>query len=398
MKPNNLLITISGPDRPGITSTLMKIIVRHKKQVLDMGQAVTHGLLSLSILISLGDETDLDESPVLKDLLFAAKQLKMQLEFQNVEDYHQPAPHEKFILSCVNLGGLSAEFISKISEVMASHYINISRIDNISDVGFKSLDFTTNTTGKPTDWTQLKLNLMKVADEHKVDLAFLKDDVFRRNKRLIVFDMDSTLIQAEVIDELAELQGVGKEVKAITEKAMNGEINFDESLKRRVSLLKGLKESELRKVAERLPLTSGVEEFIKTVKSLGYKLAIISGGFNYFAHNLRHKLGIDYHFANDLEFENGIMTGNIKGTIVNAEQKAVLLEFIAQQEGIHLGQVVAIGDGANDLPMLARAGLGIAFHAKEIVKKQANQHIGHGPMTSILYFLGIPGPKDYKAP
>jgi phosphoserine phosphatase len=223
-------------------------------------------------------------------------------------------------------------------------------------------------------------------------VAFLKDNVFRRNKRLIVFDMDSTLIQTEVIDELADLCGVGEEVKLITHRAMNGEIDFDESLKLRVSKLKGLDTKKMQEILDRLPLTPGVEDFLRTVKNLGYKVALISGGFTFFADALKAKLGLDYSFANELEIVDGRLTGNVKGTIVNANQKAILVKLIAQQENISLEQVVAIGDGANDLPMLATAGLGIAFHAKDIVRKEAQQHMSHGPMTSILYFLGIPGP------
>ncbi|MFN8369280.1 MAG: phosphoserine phosphatase SerB [Bacteriovoracaceae bacterium] len=232
---------------------------------------------------------------------------------------------------------------------------------------------------------------MKLGQLHFVDLAFLKDDIFRRSKRLIVFDMDSTLIQMEVIDELAAAYNVGDKVKKITERAMNGEIDFNHSLMERVGLLKGLNSNVLQGILERLPLTPGTEDFIKTVKKLGYKTAIVSGGFTHFANALKEKLGIDYAFANELDIEDKILTGKVKGTIINAEQKALLVDLIAQKEGISLEQVVAIGDGANDLPMLAKAGMGIAFHAKEIVKQKASYHLSHGPMTSILYFLGIPG-------
>jgi phosphoserine phosphatase len=208
--------------------------------------------------------------------------------------------------------------------------------------------------------------------------------------------MDSTLIQIEVIDQMAELLGVGAEVKAITERAMNGEMDFDESLTKRVAKLKGLTTLQMDAILNNMPLHQGVEEFIKTVKNLGYKTALISGGFNYFAGHLKQKLSLDYAFANELEIVDGKLTGKIIGTIINANQKALLLKLIAQQENISLEQVVAIGDGANDLPMLSTAGLGIAFHAKEIVRKNAPQTMGHGPMTSILYFLGIPGPGAHQ--
>ncbi len=397
MKQKLMLVTVSGPDKPGITSSLMKIIVKAQKNLLDMGQSVTHGLLSLSILIDLGDGTQ--ESELMKDLLFEAKKLGMQLDFQNIGDNSElkrPNTNEKFILSCVKLDGLNASFVESIAKILASNNINISRIDNVSLSGFCSVDFTTNTTSQNTDWPKLKSDLLQASDLHQVDLAFLRDNVFRRNKRLIAFDMDSTLIQAEVIVEMAKRHGVGDKVHEITERAMNGELDFNQSLKERVKLLKGFDTKQMQDIANTLPLSPGVEEFVKTVKSLGYKMAIISGGFQFFANHLRNQLGIDYAFANDLEVQDGILTGEIKGNIVNAEQKAVLLELITQQESISLEQVVAIGDGANDLPMLSKAGLGIAFHAKPIVKEKAGHHMSHGPMTSILYFLGIPEAREYS--
>ncbi len=393
----SVLITVSGPDKPGITSSLMKIIVEGQAKLLDMGQSVTHGLLSLSILIQITRDK---EAHLIKDLLFEAKRMGMQLDFKILKEENEirkPALHERFILSCVKLDGLDAQFVERIAKILANNYINISRIDNISEVGFQSVDFTTNTTEKETNWQKLKSDLLTCSDEHKVDVAFLKDNVFRRNKRLIVFDMDSTLIQTEVIVEMADKHGIKNKVHEITERAMNGELNFDQSLEERVSLLKGFETSHMQEIAQNLPLTPGVEEFIKTVKSLGYKTAIISGGFQFFANHLKNKLGIDYAFANDLEESEGLLTGKVRGNIVNAEQKAFLLDFLSQQEGIHIEQVVAIGDGANDLPMLSRAGLGIAFHAKKIVKEKAGHHMSHGPMTSILYFLGIPGSGDYRS-
>ena len=280
-----------------------------------------------------------------------------------------------------------------LSQLLAKNSVNILRINNVSPGNFKSLEITT-TLPRDTDLKFLKEQLLNISTEHHVDMAFLKDNVFRRSKRLIVFDMDSTLIQTEVIDEMAEVMGVGDEVRAITEMAMNGELDFDESLKQRVSKIKGITEGQLKAVLDKLPLTQGAEEFINTVKNLGYKVGIISGGFTYFAEALKEKLGLDYAFANELEIKNGAFTGQILGQIVNATQKAMILKVIAQQEKIALEQVVAIGDGANDLPMLSAAGLGIAFHAKDIVKKSAEQHLSHGPMTTILYFLGIPGPGD----
>lgn len=388
-----VLINVSGKDHPGITSRLMKIIVKGGHGIADMGQSVTHGLLSLSIVVDLSNPSH--ESALLKELLFEAKQMNLELDFTAIEtESYFEEDDQKHIISSVCIDNIPANFISDLSDILAANQVNIWRIDNIHPGDFKSLDIST-LSGPKTDWNELKSQIIATAGKYSVDIAILKDNVFRRNKRLIVFDMDSTLIQAEVIDEMAARFGVGDKVAAITERAMNGELDFNASLIERVGSLKGMDVKILEDILEKLPLTQGVEDFIKTVKSLGYKTAIISGGFSYFAQGLKNKLGLDFAFANELEIENGKLTGNVTGTIVNAEQKAFLLNFLAQQESISLEQVVAIGDGANDLPMLSKAGLGIAFHAKPIVRERAQQQMSHGPMTSILYFLGIPGSKNY---
>ena len=372
-------MTVSGPDCPGITARLMKIISEYNVDILDMGQAVTHGLLSLSFVLGLNSDEKNPNGNVLKDLLFEANLMGLTLSYKVVEKtINTPEMDgEKFIVTCVSPTIVTAGFIADLAQILANFKINIERIDKVSPREFSSMEVSTSIP-KDLETKKLKEHLMKASTKHSIDVAFLKDNVFRRNKRLIVFDMDSTLIQTEVIDELADLCGVGEEVRTITHRAMNGEIDFDESLRLRVSKLKGLDTARMQEVLEKLPLTQGVEEFIKTIKSIGYALKI--------------KLGLDYSFANELEIQDGKLTGHVTGTIVNANQKAILVKLIAQQENISLEQVVAIGDGANDLPMLATAGLGIAFHAKDIVKKEAQQHLSHGPMTSILYFLGIPGP------
>lgn len=388
-----ILVTVSGPDCPGITARLMRIISEYSVDVLDMGQAVTHGLLSLSFVLGLNSDEKNANGNVLKDLLFEANLMGLTLGYKVVEKNITTPEMEgdKFIVTCVSPTKVTASFVADLSQTLATYKINIERIDKVSPREFSSMEIST-TIPRNLETKKLKEELMRVSTKHKIDVAFLKDNVFRRNKRLIVFDMDSTLIQTEVIDELAELCGAGEEVRAITHRAMNGEIDFDESLKLRVSKLKGLETARMQEILEKLPLTQGVEEFIKTIKTLGYKIALISGGFTFFADALKIKLGLDYSFANELQIEDGKLTGLVTGTIVNANQKAILVKLIAQQENISLEQVVAIGDGANDLPMLATAGLGIAFHAKDVVRKEAQQHLSHGPMTSILYFLGIPGP------
>ena len=389
MSSSHVLITVSGPDHPGITAALMDIVVKSGHQVCDMGQAVTHGLLSLSVYIEFKDNNQMD---LLKELLFETRNMGLVLNYQLIEEKDSEVSfnsNEKFILNCISTSKLTPKFLRDVARTLATNKINILRIDNMSQRSFKSLEMTT-TIPDGIDLQKLKKDLMGLSVSHQVDLAFLKDNVFRRSKRLIVFDMDSTLIQSEVIDEMAKVLAVGEEVSKITKRAMEGEIDFDQSLTLRVSKLKGLTVEKMKVILDNLELTQGAEHFIKRVKSLGYKVGIISGGFSFFADALREKLGLDYAFSNELEIQNGALTGKVLGTIINAQQKAMLLKLIAQQEKISMEQVVAIGDGANDLQMLSLAGLGIAYHAKEIVKKEANHHMSHGPMTSILYFLGIP--------
>ncbi|MGI4992720.1 phosphoserine phosphatase SerB [Halobacteriovorax sp. GFR7] len=388
-----IIITVSGQDRPGITASLMKVISDNKTDITDINQAITHNLLSLSFVIKVGKEKNENQN-VLKELLFTAHEMGLKLEYSIIgKETTYKTPYNSFILNCVAPKKISADFISDVAQCLAINGINIYRIDNVSKEGFNSLEVLTDVPEKVA-LNKVKSDLLNISNDHHTDIAFIRDDVFRRSKRLIVFDMDSTLIQAEVIDELAKVHGIGAKVSEITERAMNGEIDFNQSLIERVSHLKGLSEKTLQDISLKLPLTDGVEDFIRTVKKYGYKVAVISGGFTYFANHLKEKLDLDYAFANELEIEGGELTGRVKGTIINADQKAVLVNLIAQQENISLEQVVAIGDGANDLPMLAQAGLGIAFHAKDIVRKNAQNHMSHGPMTSILYFLGIPGPES----
>lgn len=388
MKTKYIHVTVSGPDHPGITAELMKCLMKSELKIIDMGQSITHGLLSLSFLL----DFQKDQESTLEELKQVAKKMKVQLGFEVICEEHKSRRRgDKYILSCVALEGITPGFLFEISTILSSNSINIQRIENVTGLEFKSLEILLTAHAENVHWEKVKAQLLNTSNKYKTDLALLKDNVWRRNKRLIVFDMDSTLIQSEVINEMANLYNQGEAVSEITERAMNGELDFDESLKLRVGLLKGMPESYLEKVLSEIELTEGVEDFVKIVKELGYKLGIISGGFQYFADHFKNKLSLDYAFANHLEIKDGALTGNLVGSIVNAEKKAMLVDMLAQQENINLEQVVAIGDGANDLLMLSKAGLGIAFHAKEVVKQNAKQHMSHGPMTSILYFLGIPG-------
>lgn len=394
-----ILLNISGEDKPGVTSAITSILAEYEINILDIGQAVIHNTLSLGILIEVPKAAE--SSPLLRDILFKAHELNMHIRFQPVEegDYEQWVTGQgksRHIITLLSRK-LSSGHIARVTDIAASHGLNIDNINRLS--GRISLNEKSDQTkacvefsvrGAPADAEKLKAEFLKAASDLDVDIAFQKDDIYRRNRRLVVFDMDSTLIEAEVIDELAKEAGVGEQVSEITEAAMRGEIDFNESFRRRMALLKGLDVSVLDSIAERLPMTEGAEELVSNLKALGFKTAILSGGFNYFASHLQKKLGFDYVYANDLDIdENGKVTGEVKGTVVNGERKAELLREIAAKEGVCLEQTIAVGDGANDLPMLSIAGLGIAFRAKPLVRESAEQAISTLGLDGILYLIGF---------
>jgi phosphoserine phosphatase len=393
-----LLINISGEDKPGLTASVTEILASFKVNVLDIGQAVIHENLSLGVLIELPSPAD--QSSVLKDILFRAHELEIQVRFTPIseESYGQWVAGQgraRYIITLL-ARKISAYHLSRVSNVVAKYALNIDAINRLSGriplgqlpkLSKACVEFSVR--GQLENLGQFRAELLELASEMDVDLAFQEDNMYRRNRRLVAFDMDSTLIEAEVIDELAKVAGVGEEVSAITGQAMRGEIDFCESLRRRVALLKGLDESVLEEIADKLPLTEGAEHLVSTLRSLGYKTAILSGGFNYFGNWLQQRLGIDYAYANELEIQDGKVTGRLSGTIVDGERKAALLREIAIKEGIDLEQVISVGDGANDLPMLSVAGLGIAFRAKPLVMQSAEQAISTLGLDGILYLLGI---------
>ncbi len=385
---NTVLITVSGPDRTGITAGLIEMIQSFDHSIIDIGQAITHGLLSLSFLL----ETKGEISPLINNLKGHTRDKNLHLTWQKFTGRPPFTQHngEKFVLSCVaSQAPLSAAFLASLAQTLARHQINILRIDNLHPPHFKALEMAT-LAPPGLNINAVKSELLNLSTRHRADLALIKDNIFRHSKRLIAFDMDSTLIQTEIIDEMAAQLGRADEVHQLTERAMNGELDFEQSLRARVAKLKGLPVSDMQKILEKLPFTPGTETFIHTVQKLGYKLALISGGFSYFADALKIKWNLDYAFANQLEIRDGHLTGHLKNeVVVDAHQKALLLKTIAQQEKIGLEQVVAVGDGANDLEMLATAGLGIAFHAKDKVRRKAHQNMSYGPMTTLFYFLGI---------
>ncbi|HNX66534.1 MAG TPA: phosphoserine phosphatase SerB [Bacteroidales bacterium] len=395
---NIILLNIYGDDKPGQTSQLTQILANYNVNILDIGQAVIHNNLNLGILFEVPAEAE--SSPILKDLLFKGYELGVKIKFTLVseKEYNQwvgKQVKERYIVTMVGRS-ITAQHIAEVSSVIFKQQLNIdkisrvsarSRLDDLSNDTKASVEFSIS--GTPADISWMKGSFLEISRTLGVDIAFQEDNIFRRTRRLVCFDMDSTLIQTEVIDELARRAGVGEAVSRITESAMRGEIDFSESFKQRIAQLKGLPEKEMIEIAENLPLTEGAERLFRTLKKYGFKTAILSGGFTYFGKHLQRKLDIDYVFANQLEIVDGKLTGNYLGEIVDGAKKADLLRKIAFKEDIHLEQTVAVGDGSNDLPMLNIAGLGIAFHAKPIVKKNAQHSISTAGLDAILYLMGF---------
>ena len=391
-----ILITINGTDRPGVTAALTEILARNNAAILDIGQADIHNHLSLGILFQ---STEGNSGNILKELLFKSYELDVNIRFNPIseKEYNEWVGLQgknRYIITILGRK-LTAKQIAGVSRVVAEQGMNIDDIKRLT--GRIPLDENARTPkasvefsvrGTPRDKERMKAEFMKLSTELEMDISFQEDSMYRRMRRLICFDMDSTLIKTEVIDELAMRAGVGDEVKAITEAAMRGEIDFRESFTRRCALLKGLDVSVMRDIAENLPITEGVDRLMRVLKKVGFKIAILSGGFTYFGNYLKQRYGIDYVYANELEVENGKLTGRYVGDIVDGIRKAELLRLIAQVENVDIRQTVAVGDGANDLPMISIAGLGIAFHAKPKVKATANQSISTIGLDGILYFLG----------
>lgn len=397
-KEEQILIRITGKDRPGLTASIMEILASKDAKILDIGQADIHSTLSLGILIRIDDHAS---GQVMKELLFKATELGVNIGFSPVtdeeyENWVNLQGKNRYILTMIGRT-LSAKQIEAATKIIARQGLNIDSILRLT--GRMSImhpernmraciEFSLR--GTPEDRATMQKELMAISAEMEIDFSFQKDDMYRRMRRLICFDMDSTLIQTECIDELADRAGVGAEVRAITESAMRGEIDFKESFTRRVALLKGLDASVLEDIAVNMPITEGVDRLMSVLKRCGYKIAILSGGFTYFGEFLQRKYGIDYVYANELEIgEDGKLTGRYVGEIVDGHRKAELLKLIAQVEKVNLAQTIAVGDGANDLPMLGEAGLGIAFHAKPRVVANAKQSINTIGLDGVLYFLGF---------
>lgn len=393
-----VLVNVSGEDQPGLMAMLTSTLARYQVRVLDVGQAVIHDELNVGMLVQVMNADD--TAQVMKDLQFETRKLGITVRFTPISEaeYHDWVASQgkpRYIVTLL-AAGFSGEQMAEVTRIVHAYGLNIDSIRRLSgrvplsrSAGHSRTSIEMSLRGTVGDPEALKAELLAAADRLIFDFSFQEDTVYRRNRRLVAFDMDSTLIDAEVIDELAKLHGVGDQVAAITERAMRGELVFRDSFRQRAALLKGLPESALRQVAESVALNDGAHRLIRALKLFGYKTAIISGGFQYVGEHLQRELGIDYVHANRLVIRDGVMTGEVDGPIIDAERKAELLLEIARREGISRQQTIAIGDGANDLPMLSAAGLGIAYHAKPVVKESASHAISNFGLDCVLYLLGF---------
>ena len=397
-KKEIILVQITGDDRPGVTSALTNILAKYNAIILDIGQADIHHSLSLGILFATNSQ---NSGYIIKELLFKATEIGINIRFSPVseEEYNSWVGRQgksRYIITILGRR-VTAEQIGEVTKIVAENELNIDAIRRLTgrmpleevetEEGVSCIELSVR--GTPKDKNKMQAMFIELSAKLSIDISFQEDNIFRRTRRLICFDMDSTLIETEVIDELADRAGVGKEVREITEAAMRGEIDFHESFTRRVALLKGLDVSVMKDIAENLPMTEGIERLMKTLKTVGFKIAILSGGFTYFGEYLKRKFGIDYVYANELEVVDGKLTGRYIGDIVDGKRKAELLRLLAQIENVNIAQTIAVGDGANDIPMLNTAGLGIAFHAKPKVKANTKQSISTIGLDGILYFLGF---------
>lgn len=384
-KKDFVMVTVSGPDQPGITAAFSKILVDNQVEIVDIEQASLQDFLGLSFLLDMSGAKQ-SKDGVLKDLLFEASRLRLTLNFRVFSEKEMKARNNKNLFILTYFGETRA--LAEISSILAEENANIEMISNLTRHCAMCVELTIDVNGVK-NLSRLKSRVIAKSHELNIDLALQKMEAYRKNKRLIFFDMDSTLVDMEIIDEMAKGAGVFKEVSRITEKAMRGDIDFEESLTQRVALLKGLRVEELEKIRNEMKLSEGAEDLVNTLKKLGFKLGLVSGGFDYFSEFLMKRLGMDFSYANQLEIKNGLLTGKVLGKIVDNTYKAKIVNMVSEEEGVLLDQTVAIGDGANDVLMLGQAGLGIAYNAKEKLERAANMSLGRARLRNILYILGI---------
>ena len=384
-KRDYVMVTVSGPDRPGITAAFTKILAENQVEIVDIEQASLQDFLGLSFLLDMSGAKQSKDS-VLKDLLFEATQLNLTLNFRLFSEREVKARNSKNLFVLTYFGDTRA--LAEISSILGEESANIEMISNLTQHCASCVELTIDVNGVKS-LNRLKERVIAKSHELNIDLALQKMEAYRKNKRLVFFDMDSTLIDMEIIDEMAQRAGVFKEVSRITEKARRGDLDFEEALIQRVALLKGLKVEALEKIRDEMKISEGADDLVTTLKQLGYKLGLVSGGFHYFADHLKEKLGLDFAYANELEIKNGALTGRVLGDIIDNTYKAKIVNMVSSEQGVLLDQTVAIGDGANDILMLGQAGLGIAYNAKWKVERVANMSVGRARLRNILYILGI---------
>ncbi len=379
-----VVVTVSGRDRPGITASLTRVIVDHGVEIVDIDQAALHNFLGLSFLLDLTGKSRTHDS-VLKDLLFEAHRLQMTLSFQPLSEGEIPKKRDLNLFVLTFFGGTSA--LAEMAAILGEEKANIQKISNLSNNSAHCIELVID--ARHANLSRLKERVMQRSHELDIDLALQKMEAYRKSKRVVFFDMDRTLIDMEVIDEMARLAGVHDEVARVTEKTMRGDIDFEDSLRQRTALMKGLTLDRLAEVRDSMEISVGARELIATLKRLGFTLGVVSGGFTYFAEHLQHELGLDFAFANELETKDGALTGRLKGEIIDDAMKAKLLNRVSKEMGILLDQTVAIGDGSNDRLMLGQAGLGIAYNAHKGLRRTASMSLGRTRLMNILYILGI---------
>jgi phosphoserine phosphatase len=381
----SILITVTGVDQPGVTSALFEVLSRHEVELLNVEQVVIRGRLTLGVLVACSPEvagsTSLDD-----EVRKAIHSVGLEVSIERSGDMsviRQPSTHTIVVLG----RPITARAFSALAREIAALGVNIDFIRGVSDYPVTGLELRVSV---PTDaGAQLQTALAQVAADEQIDVALENYSLERRAKRLIVFDVDSTLIQGEVIEMLAERVGAHAEVAAITEAAMRGEMDFAESLRQRVATLKGLPVSVLEEVAEQLELTPGARTTLRTLRRLGFHCGVVSGGFRQIIEPLAHELMLDFVAANELEIVDDRLTGRLVGPIVDRAGKAKALRDFADQAGVPLEQTVAVGDGANDIDMLATAGLGVAFNAKPAVREVADASLTYPYLDTVLFILGV---------
>lgn len=389
MEKDLLVITVLGRDREGLVAEITEGIATANANIVDIEQNVIHGLFSMFMLIDISNSNS-GFGKICADLLRVGKRLNLEISITPFGEYRKDNSAEEKSLQAITIMGVDKPgIVAGVSKSLYEVGINIERIRMIARGELIAMEMIVNSKG--INISDLRQEMHRVGESIGVDIIVQPEDLSRWRKRLVVFDMDGTIVDEEIIDEMARVAGVGKEVSEITAKGMEGKIEFKESLKKRVSMLKGMPVSKLKKIRDNMKLTPGSEELIRTLRDMGFKLALISGGFSYFTDALKEKLGFDYAYGNELVIKNGKLTGEISGKIIDSKRKAQILAELAKKEGIPKSEIVAIGDGANDRIMLKNAGLGIAFNAKDILKETADGSITKTNLKGLMYCLGING-------